>query len=251
MTGSGLKSIDMFQRLCGEGSFRNVMLLTTKWDRSGDSAQSHEEEMINKFWAGMIKLGCSRPKRLGATVDRSLNIVDPVSDVIAPMLEFRPTWLQIQRELGKGNDLINTAAGQYVDRGLTTTITQHKETIESALTEASKTYQEQFATALAEQAGDLQREVEVAKRDKEALREGFPTVMKAEEERCSKLFGYGVLQSIDDFVLDHDLDDQKIWTYTAGLASAGLFKACKYVWKKQGASEDQIESAEASIYCIA
>ena len=240
----------MFQRLCGEESFRNVMLLTTKWDRSGDSAQSHEEEMINKFWAGMVKLGCSRPKRLGAIVDRSLNIVDPVSDVIAPMLEFRPAWLQIQRELGKGNDLIDTAAGQYVDRGLTTTIAQHKETIESALTEASKSYQEQFATALAEQAGDLQRELEVATRDKEALREEFPTVMKAEEERCSDLFGYGVLQSIDEYVLEHDIGDKTIWTYTVGFASAGLFMACKYIWKKQGASKDLIESAKAAMPCI-
>ncbi len=189
MTGSALKNIDMFERLCGEESFSNVMLLTTKWDKPVDSAQSHEEEMINKFWADMIKLGCSRPKRLGAIVDRSLNIVDPVSDIIAPMLRFRPTWLQIQRELGTGKDLVNTAAGQYVDRDLSNAIAQHKETIESALTLANESYQEQLKSALAEQAESHQRELEVAKRDKEALREDFSTVMRPNKSGALNCLG--------------------------------------------------------------
>ena len=118
MTGSALKNLDMFQRLCGEESLKNVVLVTTKWDEAFDNARRHEEELIKDFWAVMIKLGSSHAKRLGKVVDPSSDIVDPVSDVIAPMLQFQPTFLQIQRELGEGKDLIDTTAGQYIDRDL-------------------------------------------------------------------------------------------------------------------------------------
>ena len=197
-----MKNLDMFQRLCGEESFKNVLLVTTKWDQSREFARNHEKELIDKFWAVMIKLGSSHPKRLGNVVDRSSDIADPVTDIIGPILNFQPTFLQIQRELGNGKHLIDTKAGQYVDKDLNVAIKEHIESHASAMAEAEKAYHSQLKAALSEQAASHDEELVEAKKDREALREDFEKVMKAEEERRSKLFGYGVLSRLDDYVAD-------------------------------------------------
>ena len=243
MTGSAVKNLDMFQRLCGEESLKNVMLLTTKWDKAPENARNHEAELIKDFWAVMIKLGSSHPKRIGKGVDPSSSIVEPVSDVITPMLQFQPTFLQIQRELGNGKELIDTAAGQYVDRELSYAIEKYKESHGSALAEAGKASQLQTKEALTDQAAIHGEELVGAQKDKKALREDFVTVMKAEEERRSNLFGYGMLSRLDEYVTELDGKGSHVRLYTIGVASVGLFEACKYLWKKQGKSQDLIKSA--------
>ena len=217
---------------------------TTKWDKPAEFAQKHEEELVNKFWANMIKLGCPRPLRLGAMVDRSSSILDPVSDIITPVLRFKPIWLQIQRELGKGSDLSATAVGKYVDRKLTAAIAECKESSEAALVQARESHQEAVKNALSEQAEDHQRELKKAEHDQVALREDFGKVMKAEEERRSKLFGFDVLRRLNDYIGELDNDDHKIQLYSIGIPTLGLFEVCKYIWKKQGVGKDQIKLAE-------
>lgn len=253
MNHSALKSLDMFQRLCGNESLRNVMLLTTKWDKSAEFAQSHEsheEELKNKFWATMISLGCSHPMRLGATVDRSSSIVDPISDIITPMLRFQPTWLRIQQELGKGKPLIDTEAGQYVDRELSAAIAEHKRNAESALVQAEKTFQEQVKAALASQAEDHQSELKIAKKDKVALKEDFEKVMEAEAKRRSKLFGVGMLNRLENYASELKLNGKIYKFLTDTFATLGLFQACKYIWKMQGVSQDLIDAKDAWFYGV-
>ncbi|MDI1487468.1 MAG: hypothetical protein OHK93_006738 [Ramalina farinacea] len=186
MTGSAVKNLDMFQRLCGEESLKNVVLVTTKWDKASfDNACNHEEELVKNFWADMIKLGCSSPKRLGKVVDPSCDIVDPVSDVIAPMLQFQPTTLRIQQELEDGKNLIDTAAGQYIDQHLSVAIKRIKKSHNSALAQAEESRHLQIKEALAAQAAIHREELEKAERDKEKLRENYEDTLKAEKQRWS------------------------------------------------------------------
>ncbi|KAL8716629.1 MAG: hypothetical protein Q9181_008405, partial [Wetmoreana brouardii] len=151
------------------------LILTTRWDKSPEFArdhENHESELISNFWDVMINLGSSSPKRVGKA-DPSSGIVNPVSDIIAPMFKFQLTFLQIQRELGNGKDLIDTAAGQYVDQELSIAIPKHKESSDSAMAQAEKTCQPQLKEALAGQAAIHDEELEGAKKDKEALRMDF------------------------------------------------------------------------------
>lgn len=253
MTGSAVKNLDMFQRLCGEESLGNVMLLTTKWDKPADFAQSHEdheEELINKFWADMIKLGCSHPKRLGATVGPSQGIANPVSDIIAPMLRLKPVWLKLQRELSEGNSLGDTLVGQYVDQSLSVVIAENMKSAESARVAAKESQRTQLKAVYTEQAEARQCDLKEAKKDKDALREDFEKVMETEAERRSKLFGFNLLDSLDDYVTELNNEDKKFRLYTIGFASIGLFKACKYIWKKQGTDQDLIDSTENAMNSI-
>lgn len=229
------------------------MLLTTKWDKPADLAQSHEdheEELIKKFWAGMIKLGCSHPKRLGGAVDPPPGVVNPVSDIITPMLRFEPVWLKIQRELSEGTSLMDTLAGQYVDQKLSVVIAEHTKSAESALVAVKESRGTEWKAALVEQAEAHQSDLKEAKDDKDALREDFEKVMALEAERRSKLFGFNLLDRLDDYLTELDIEDKKFRLYTIGIASAGLFRACKYIWKEQGESQDLIESAENAMVTI-
>ena len=198
----------------------------------------------------MIDLGCLFPKRLARSVNPLSNTVDPVSDIIVPMLRFKPTVLQIQRELAEGNQLSHTSAGQYVDQELLAIISEKTNRAESALVQAEEAPHRQLREALIKQAEALRYDVKEAENDKIALKEDFEKVRKAEAERRAELFGYGLLDRLDDYVLFLDADGKEIRSWTANLASAGLFQACKYIWKKQGVSPQLIDSAKNAMYSI-
>ena len=250
MTHTGVKNIDLFQRLCGEESLRNVILLTTRWDEVDYGlGQRREEEITSKFWNTMIKLGSTRPKRLGAVSNRSLGTVDPISDVITPMLRFQPTFLQTQRELGDGKRLIDTAAGQYIDRDLSAAIAKYSGILQS-LKVANEAQDEASNAALWEEAETIERQLEIARQDFKALKEDFEKVMEAEEERRFKPFGFSFLSSLNTYVEDLDSEGNKFKFFAIGLPSIGLFQACIYVWKKKGVSMDLIESAKKSMKTI-
>ena len=265
MTGAALKNLDMFNRLCGDESLPNVMLLTTKWDKAADFAEGHFKDLKNKFWKGMIDLGCAAPKRLGATVDHAANVADPIKDVIKPMLQFELTDLQIQRELAEGYDLLHTAAGKKVDKDLTAEIEERQAKAESALVQAEASHQAQVKNLLEKQAEEHQLGIKRAATDRNALKEDFSRVMKSEAERRSQLFMYGTVSSIDDIVsdylLEHDSKPEKdgvdftpgnlgIGPWAVGVVSVGIFEAYKAIWKKQGKSKELIDSATRSMKFI-
>lgn len=89
----------------GHGALNDARLALWSWKIQTELIEEHEQELINNFWAPMIGLGCLLPKRLARSVDPSSNTVDSISDVVMPMLRFKPTWLQIQRELAEGSQL--------------------------------------------------------------------------------------------------------------------------------------------------
>lgn len=143
MTNTALKNLDMFHHLCGDQSLKNVMFLTKKWDKASTSfAQKHEEELTKNVWSGMIELGCSRPKRLGGVANYSSGIVDPISDVIAQVLKFQPSWLQIQRQLGSGKHILDTTAGQKVDQDLSLEIKKTQDSFNSTLAQIEKSHED-------------------------------------------------------------------------------------------------------------
>ena len=143
----------MFHHLCGDESLKNVVFLTTKWDKASTSfAQKHEEELKENFWSAMIKLGCSQPKRLGGVATQSSGIVDPVSDVIVPILKFQPRWLEIQRELGSGKLLSDTTAGQNVFQDLSSKMKKMEENFDSTMAQVEKSHEASSKAALLNQA---------------------------------------------------------------------------------------------------
>jgi len=95
MQGSALSNLRMFQKLCGDEAFRNVVLVTSFWDMIDESVgEAREAELRNKdeYWAKMVRKG-SQIKRY--------NRNDPTStDQILQTLEtFSPRMLKAQKEI--------------------------------------------------------------------------------------------------------------------------------------------------------
>jgi hypothetical protein len=139
----------MFRRLCGKDALRNVLLVTTMWDRVHPDEGSRREEQLRtaqSFWAGMIQRG-SRILRHTGDEDSALRIV-------RALLPQDKVTLQIQRELvDEGKTLADTAAGAFVFENLQRAADQHQEEL--------KLLREEMAEAMQANDKGLQRELQL------------------------------------------------------------------------------------------
>ncbi|KAK2013809.1 hypothetical protein LZ32DRAFT_675564 [Colletotrichum eremochloae] len=119
VSGSSQRSINMFKKLCGDDSFKHVVLTTSMWgEGDADAAKIDRETELKedkRFW-GLMQSG-------GSKVMRWLNNRPSASAIVEHLLESSQmhglTTLQIQRELVEENrDLEETSAGQEVGREL-------------------------------------------------------------------------------------------------------------------------------------
>ncbi|KAF7966177.1 hypothetical protein HWV62_39756 [Athelia sp. TMB] len=114
MTGSAIRNMDLFQKLCGNRAARNVILVTTMWDEVDEEAgERREAELRDTFWRSMVAHG-SQTARFSHTPESAWNILGSFTG------HFRPVKLQIQEEMvDKGIPLSKTATGSFLKSGLT------------------------------------------------------------------------------------------------------------------------------------
>ncbi|KAI6115143.1 hypothetical protein EDD16DRAFT_1472930 [Pisolithus croceorrhizus] len=92
--GTPLRNYNMFKELCGKENFKNVVPVTTMWDKVTEEVGSlREKELHADFWRSMISLGSS-VHRFEGTMDSAWKIINSLS--VATLLQRRP--LEIQRE---------------------------------------------------------------------------------------------------------------------------------------------------------
>ncbi len=95
MRGAPLRNLDMFQNLCGKDAFKNVVLLTTFWDRVLDDVGADRENQLRaKFWQPLIVHGSRVDQFNPPTHERAWDIIDR----FPPNTISRPP-LTIQREM--------------------------------------------------------------------------------------------------------------------------------------------------------
>lgn len=123
--GTAMKNLRMFQKLVGNDSMKNVVLVTTMWGKlqQSDDGDARVEQLIEtgKFWGGMITSG-ARHERYDGTEADALRITQMI-------LDNTPRKLQIQNELDQGRELADTAAGKEVADRLETLKAQHAKEI--------------------------------------------------------------------------------------------------------------------------
>ncbi|KAF9352063.1 hypothetical protein BGX26_010042 [Mortierella sp. AD094] len=108
MRGSSLKNLQMFAKLCGEKSYRNVVMLTGRWGSINQAnAVEKENELKKNFWKEYLDAGCQ--------LDRYRDKNDLVR-IFNAILQKPPMVLDIQREMAvEGKPLDRTAAGEQVN----------------------------------------------------------------------------------------------------------------------------------------
>ena len=78
VTGTPLKNLHMFEKLCGKHALGNIILTTTMWDKIDETTgQEREMELGGQYWESMIKLG-STTARYHNTKESAWEILDKI-----------------------------------------------------------------------------------------------------------------------------------------------------------------------------
>ncbi|KAI6033489.1 hypothetical protein BKA83DRAFT_1795081 [Pisolithus microcarpus] len=89
------RNYNIFKEPCGKDNFKNVIFVTTMWDRVSEEVGSErEQDLQSNFWQEMISLG-STIHRFEGTTESAWKIINSLP--ASRMAERRP--LQIQREM--------------------------------------------------------------------------------------------------------------------------------------------------------
>lgn len=120
MSGSALKNLNMFKKLCGENFYSHVVLATTMWGSLAGynggyiTGVAREKELVEtRNWWGMMRNRGSRIFRYDGDKESAMNIV-------AYLIALGSTaTLDIQREMvDEKKVLADTSAGQEVQKEL-------------------------------------------------------------------------------------------------------------------------------------
>lgn len=167
MQGSALRSIHMLKALCGEGSFPNVVLVTTMWnvlEQSGVASNSgvqRENELRgnDNFWGRMEK-GGSRIVRHSGDLQSARDIVSLLVDKKSTVV------LDIQRQMvDEEKSLDETTAGNYVQKELLDARKRHERDIAD--------YQQTMDDALREKDNSMAAILQNQKEENEAKVSGI------------------------------------------------------------------------------
>ena len=161
-TGIAGRNFKMFRELCGDSTLRNVVLVTNMWaEVSQEDGEEREEELITNFFKPVLD------KR--AQIARHYNTVESAHDIIRRIIRNRPAALQIQRELvDEGKDIVDTAAGEAVNKELNEQIRRHRaemQTIKEEMEKAMKDKDEETRRELEEETRKLQDHIDRTRGD--------------------------------------------------------------------------------------
>ncbi|KAK7739030.1 hypothetical protein SLS53_005928 [Cytospora paraplurivora] len=121
---SAVKTLEIFQKLCGKDALKNVLLVTSRWqDIDQQTGVERERQLREKFWSFMLRSGSNMSRFHG---DR-----DSAVGLVSQLLAKESIVLEIQREISSGRTLDQTAAGSYVSDDIEKLKAQHEEEIQS------------------------------------------------------------------------------------------------------------------------
>jgi len=166
----------MFRELCGDTTLKNVVLVTNMWGEvSRDIGESRENELSSNFFKPVLDKG--------AQMVRHHNTAQSAHEIIRRIMMNRPVVLQIQRELvDEHKDIVDTAAGEAVNRELNEQIRRHQaelKVVQEEMMQALKEKDEETRQELEEETRKLQEQMEKIKKDSEGMASNY----SAEKER--------------------------------------------------------------------
>lgn len=201
MDGGAIRSVQLFNDICGGDFLENTALITTMWDKCRDQqdieeCKETERDLINQYWHNLLRV---RKDNNGARVvditwtrevvklDEGIGNMDDVNgamyvrsdnrketfmEIIRQVVNKKPVVPKLQKELQRGRILGDTTAGKGLRRALDEKERvfmgrmKHLEEKRKKLLEENKA---DSANRLEEQAIAEQQALEVIEKDREAL----------------------------------------------------------------------------------
>ena len=124
MEGSSMKNLRMFQKLCGEKNFGNVILCTTMWDQvKEEEGRRREQELESEatFWSNLISRGAQVMRHHGPDLAVSAR------KIAESLIQKDTIVLQLQEELDRNGSLLDTSAGRLLNSAIEDIMKKHQE----------------------------------------------------------------------------------------------------------------------------
>lgn len=120
ITHHATKNLDMFRKLTGERNLKNVVLVTSMWDKdTQEEREKRELELQAKFWNILMAYDAKYSRHDGT--------VGSARQIASRLVKNRPFYVQLQEEMGKGNKALkDTAAGKEIMVELSRMKEQHQ-----------------------------------------------------------------------------------------------------------------------------
>lgn len=166
-TGQSARDLRKFRNLCGEGGFKNVVVLTTFWDCvTNDEGRKRETQLKSRFFKELVQGGA----RFMAH-DQSLG---SAQEVLKHVLTLVPTNTRIQEEIRvEGKRLEDTAAGSVHRKDLEEFIAKFKKEVDDLGFEMNKCTNAELAQDLMVERNMLRRRLKKLESERDELKKGL------------------------------------------------------------------------------
>ena len=144
----------MFQGLCGEETYPNVLLVTGMWDTvTPEVGNARDQELATKdiFFKPVLEKG--------ARMMRHNNTRESALEIIRNIVDKSPVVLRIQRELGGGGDIMQTTVYKQIRELMSELVGQRQKKLNTLLEELAEAERDVDE----ETREELEEEVQVAR----------------------------------------------------------------------------------------
>ena len=181
-SGSSVKTLNIFKRICGKLALKNVLLATTRWHEVEESVgAAREQQLRDDFWAFMLSNGSNMARFYG---DKG-----SAMGMASQLMSQRSIVLELQRELvDEGKTLKQTMAGSYVNQDIAELKAQYQQQLKE-LDGFRQTLEESDRKMKNKAQADWERDqekLEKAQEDEERLRRDIAAEVRQEIEEKSR-----------------------------------------------------------------
>lgn len=178
--GSARRDFRMFQELCGEEAYPNVIIVTNMWGTvTAEDGNAREQELATKdiFFKPILDKQ--------AKILRHDNTKQSAHQIIQNFVDKEPVVLQIQRELGEGIDITQTAAYKQLNREMSELSARHQKELEALreeMADAERSQDEETRRELQEEVRKVEAELQKAQSQASRLASDYQTELRRIEE---------------------------------------------------------------------
>lgn len=183
MSGSAMRNLNMFKKLCGENYFQNVVLATTMWERlssKADGLRNEEQLKANRdWWGGMLAKG--------SRMFQHYDSAGSAREIVGYLVKSSPTVLRIQEEMvDERRELVDTLAGREVEKDLHELRAKCVEEMKALRDEQAEALKERDETMLAElrrQEKLMKERIEASDKARKDLQVNFERLARENEAK--------------------------------------------------------------------
>ncbi|KAF8691066.1 hypothetical protein AX14_002828 [Amanita brunnescens Koide BX004] len=182
-----ISNFKTFRKICGEDSLKNVVIVTTMWDKvTKEEGERRVQDLISLD--DFFKPALAKKAQL---VHHTPNTVDSAHNIINLIIQNNPLPLDIQKELvDQGKDITQTSAGKELDKQVAKLTAMYEEKLrkqKQEMDEARKQRDAETEQEMKELSEKVQAKVDKLNRDRENQAAEYKKLqaqlLQAEEDR--------------------------------------------------------------------